>query len=95
MDLSEAIHRLFRAVVGSSEFRHLFPSLRVKRDTDCEFLTSKGGFRYATSVGGTLTGIGGTDIIIDDPLKPEDAMSKAAREAVISWHKTANWNWSP
>jgi hypothetical protein len=48
----------------------------------------KNGFRYATSVGGTLTGMGGTDIIIDDPLKPEDAMSKVAREAVTSWYRT-------
>src|SRR5262249_43906654 len=59
-----------------------------KQDNAVEFLTTKGGFRYATSVGGTLTGIGGTDIIIDDPLKPEDAMSKAAREAAISWFRT-------
>jgi len=53
-----------------------------------EFLTTKSGFRYATSVGGTLTGIGGTDIIIDDPLKPEEAMSKTARDGVISWFRT-------
>ena len=87
-ELAENLSRQFLAVVRSREYRRLFPGLRVKRDTDIEFLTSKGGFRYATSVGGTLTGIGGTDIIIDDPLKPEDAMSKAARDAVISWFKT-------
>jgi predicted phage terminase large subunit-like protein len=87
-ELADNLSRQFRAVVGSREYRRLFPNVRIKRDTEIEFLTSKGGFRYATSVGGTLTGIGGTDIIIDDPLKPEDAMSKVAREAVISWFKT-------
>ena len=87
-DLSVDHHRLFRSVVGSREYRRLFPRVRAKKDTESEFITSEGGFRYATSVGGTLTGIGGTDIIIDDPLKPEDAMSKVAREAVISWFKT-------
>jgi predicted phage terminase large subunit-like protein len=87
-ELSENLHRLFRAVVGSREYRRLFPSLREKRNNEVEFRTKQNGFRYATSVGGTLTGIGGTDIIIDDPLKPEDAMSKVAREAVISWFKT-------
>jgi predicted phage terminase large subunit-like protein len=87
-ELADNLARQFRSVVGSREFRRLFPGLRVKRNTEIEFLTSQGGFRYATSVGGTLTGIGGTDIIIDDPLKPEEAMSKVAREAVISWFKT-------
>ena len=87
-ELSENLHRLFRAVVDSREYRRLFPALRVTRGTETEFRTKQNGFRYATSVGGTLTGIGGTDIIIDDPLKPEDAMSKVAREAVISWYKT-------
>ena len=87
-ELSENLHRLFRAVVDSREYRRLFPALRVTRGTETEFRTKQNGFRYATSVGGTLTGIGGTDIIIDDPLKPEEAMSKVAREAVISWYKT-------
>jgi predicted phage terminase large subunit-like protein len=87
-ELSVNLAGLFRVLVASPEFRRLFPAVRAKRDTEIEFLTSKGGFRYATSVEGTLTGIGGTDIIIDDPLKPEDAMSKVAREAVISWYKT-------
>src|SRR6185312_8790697 len=31
------------------------------------------GFRLATSVGGTLTGRGRDIIVIDDPLKPDDA----------------------
>jgi hypothetical protein len=87
-ELAESLNRLFRSVVRSREYLRLFPGVRVKRDTEIEFLTSKGGFRYATSVGGTLTGIGGTDIVIDDPLKPEDAMSKVARAAVISWFRS-------
>jgi predicted phage terminase large subunit-like protein len=39
------------------------------------------GFRLATSIGGTLTGRGGDIIIVDDPLKPEDAESEAKRTA--------------
>ena len=39
----------------------------------------------ATSVGGSLTGRGGNLIIIDDPLKPGDAMSDIEREAVKQW----------
>ena len=71
--------RDFRTVVLSDWYRAVFPMARRRKDTETEFVTSKEGYRYGTSVGGTLTGRGGSLIIIDDPLKPEEAMSKAAR----------------
>lgn len=43
-------------------------------------------YRYTTSVGGALTGRGGNLIVIDDPIKPEDAMSDARRDAVNEWY---------
>src|SRR6202035_4256090 len=49
------------------------------------FLTTNQGFRYSTSVGGTLTGRGGNLIIVDDPIKPEDALSDAKRSSVNEW----------
>ena len=51
-----------------------------------ELVTTAGGGRYATSVGGTLTGRGADLIVIDDPLKAEEAMSEAARKRVIDWY---------
>jgi hypothetical protein len=48
-------------------------------------ITTKGGSRYATSIGGTLTGRGADLIIVDDPLKAEEAMSEPARKRVIDW----------
>ena len=42
-----------------------------------EFETTAQGCRLATSVGGVLTGRGADIIIIDDPLKPEEALSQA------------------
>jgi hypothetical protein len=44
--------------------------------------------RIATSVDGTLTGLGGNLIIIDDPLKLGDAMSEAVRARVIEWYRS-------
>jgi hypothetical protein len=44
-----------------------------------EFETDAGG-RIATSVGSVLTGRGADLIVIDDPLKPETAMSDARRQ---------------
>jgi hypothetical protein len=57
-------------------------------DTDREIATTKRGKRIATSVDGTLTGLGGNLIIIDDPLKLGDAMSEAVRARVIEWYRS-------
>jgi hypothetical protein len=40
----------------------------------------------ATSVGGVLTGRGADFIIIDDPLKPDEALSETQRNAVNEWY---------
>jgi predicted phage terminase large subunit-like protein len=77
-----------RAVMGSSRYRRLFPGTRISRskDTELEVMTTARGFRLATSVGGTLTGRGGNLIIIDDPMKPQDAQSDSARQNVLQWY---------
>jgi hypothetical protein len=41
--------------------------------------------RLATSVGGVLTGRGADIIVIDDPLKPEEALSQSQRQATNEW----------
>jgi predicted phage terminase large subunit-like protein len=77
-----------RAVMQSRWYRGLFPDTRLSaaKNQESNYETTARGYRYATSVGGTLTGRGGNLIIIDDPLKPEDAMSEARREAVNGWY---------
>jgi predicted phage terminase large subunit-like protein len=40
----------------------------------------------ATSVGGVLTGRGADFLIIDDPLKPDEAVSDSFRNAVNNWY---------
>src|SRR5262249_43904477 len=77
-----------RAVMASSLYRRLFPRARISplKDTELEFMTTARGFRLATSVGGTLTGRGGDLIIIDDPMKPQEAQSESARDNVQKWY---------
>jgi predicted phage terminase large subunit-like protein len=77
-----------RAVMRSPLYSRLFPHTRISpaKDTELEFATTLGGGRLATSVGGTLTGRGGNLIVIDDPMKPQDAQSEAARESTKQWH---------
>ena len=67
----------FRAVMRSPLYQRLFPRTRISaaKDTELEAMTTARGYRYATSVGGTLTGRGGNLLIIDDPMKPQDAHS--------------------
>lgn len=85
----------FRAIVTASWYKVMFPHIRISRlkNTESEVLTTQGGFRLATSVGGTLTGRGGDVIIIDDPLKSSDALSDANREHVNEWYNTTLLSW--
>lgn len=80
------LHRQFRMVIASPWYATLFPSLALAKETGLELVTTRGGSRYATSVGGTLTGRGADLIIIDDPLNANEACSEAARKRVIDWY---------
>src|SRR5262245_24015336 len=78
----------FRLLVNDPIYQATFPGMRLQRDTDREIITTKRGKRIATSIEGTLTGLGGNLIIIDDPLKLGDAMSESVRERVIEWYRS-------
>lgn len=86
-ELSAKLARDCRAVMGSRWYRDIFPGTRLSRERNAEldFMTTQRGFRLATSVGGTLTGRGGNLIILDDPMKPEEALSEARRKSVTDW----------
>src|SRR6266481_10209239 len=87
-ELSKAHANDFRLVVNDPLYQAVFPAMRVKRDTDREITTTARGKRYATSLEGTLTGLGGYLFIIDDPLKLGDAQSKLIREKSIEWYRS-------
>lgn len=86
-DLTSKLALDCRRVMQSSWYRRAFPGTRISRDKNREFdfVTTAGGGRYATTVGGPLTGRGGDLIIVDDPLKPSDAMSDVKRRSVNDW----------
>jgi predicted phage terminase large subunit-like protein len=75
-----------RAVMASDFYQQTFNTrLSKDKNTSSEFVTEQRGFRYATSVGGTLTGRGANYLIIDDPHKPEDALSDVGRKSANDW----------
>ena len=87
-ELAKTLARDFRRIIESEWYRKLFPNVVTLKSTENELVTTEGGFRFSTSIGGTLTGRGGDFIIIDDPIKPEDANSDTARNKVNDWFKS-------
>ncbi len=87
-DLTAKHARDCRIVMESVWYKQLFPRTRLDRrkNTEAEFETTARGYRLGTSVGGTLTGRGGNLILIDDPMKPAEAMSEAKRNSVTEWY---------
>ena len=85
-DLSDKFARDCRQVMASDWYQALFETrLASPREPLAELAMTCGGFRMATSVGGVLTGRGADVILIDDPLKPIDAMSQSRRAAANDW----------
>jgi predicted phage terminase large subunit-like protein len=85
-DLADKLARDCRGIVMSPWYRRIFPTrLAPHRQAVQEFLTTRQGYRLATSNGGVLTGRGADIILIDDPLKPEEALSDTQRQAANDW----------
>ena len=74
----------FRAIVESDWYRRLFPgvSFQRRRNRIMETVTSAHGGRFASGIGGSVLGRGADLIIIDDPIKAQDALSEAERRRV-------------
>jgi predicted phage terminase large subunit-like protein len=86
-DLSDKHARDSRNVMTSDFYKALFPRTRLSPEKQSvnDFMTTAQGFRMSTSVGGVLTGRGADVIVLDDPLKPDDALSETKRNAANEW----------
>ena len=85
--MSLKLARDCRRIIESEWYRRIFPQTRIGggKNSEEEFETTRNGGRFATSVGGVLTGRGGDILIIDDPMKPQDAYSDAKRRSTNEW----------
>ncbi|RAI43792.1 phage terminase large subunit [Rhodoplanes roseus] len=85
-DLAAKLARDSRMLMSDHSYGQLFPGTKLTgKNTETEMETAHGGFRFATSVGGTLLGRGGNFIVIDDAMKPDEASSQSSRERVWDW----------
>jgi predicted phage terminase large subunit-like protein len=88
-ELAENLARMCRQVMQSAWYRLLFPETRISpaRSAAEFFETTAGGYRLATSIGGVLTGLGADFILIDDPVKPQEALSEVERNRANQWYR--------
>src|SRR6516225_5827268 len=85
-DLADKLARDCRSIMASPWYRRIFSTrLAAHRQAVQEFITTRQGYRLATSNGGVLTGRGAAIILIDDRLKPEEALSDTQRQAANDW----------
>ena len=85
-DLADKLARDCHALMSQDWYKAAFPTrLMSNRSPIADFQTTERGGRMATSVGGVLTGRGGNILIIDDPTKPDEAMSESQRKIANDW----------
>ena len=87
-DLADNLASDCRSLITAEWYKDLFPTTRLEagRQLLHDFTTTRKGSRLATSIGGVLTGRGADFIVIDDPLKPDEALSETRRESVNDWY---------
>jgi len=77
-----------RDCIRSEKFRRLFgEEVNVRPDIDAKTLyaNDRGGERYCTSTGASVTGNHGHIVIIDDPINPAQTASEAALLTAENW----------
>lgn len=86
-DLADKLALDCRNITTTDWYQRAFPETRISKHKSAasDFTTTKQGGRFATSVGGVLTGRGAEVIIIDDPLKPDEAFSDVNRQKANDW----------
>ena len=86
-DLSSKLALDCRNVMNSQWYRAAFQTrLSPSKQGTNDYMTTRNGTRLATSIEGVLTGRGADFIIIDDPLKPDEAISDSHRKKVNAWY---------
>jgi predicted phage terminase large subunit-like protein len=84
-DLAKDFSNQTRKLMASDCYTAAFPDVQLEKATDMHLRTVQGGYRYTTTVGGTITGKGADFIIVDDPMKFQDIGSESRREDVAQW----------
>ena len=99
-ELSKEIHSMARSITNTTWFMRAFPEFNINnnglfkldqnetKNTQSIFVTTKGGYRLATSAEGSVTGKGGDIIITDDLIDPRQVLSLAESERILNWTRS-------
>lgn len=76
-----------RDIITCEKYRRYFPDVIIKdhKGLKTNYETTANGQRFATSVGGTVTGVHGHVNTIDDPLNPKQAASQTECKTANDW----------
>ena len=77
-----------RTILQSPWYQHRWGDrVRLASDQNLkhEFMNTRRGHMIATSIGGSITGKGGSRIVVDDPHNPLQAESDAQRESALGY----------
>jgi len=89
--LAEVFGRRVRDLVGDPLFGMIFDGVSLSSGAKAanRWETNRGGGYVSAGVGGSITGMGGDLLIVDDPFKnQEDADSAVYREKVWEWYQS-------
>jgi predicted phage terminase large subunit-like protein len=87
-ELAMRFSRDTRTVMNAAWYSTAFPKTRLLRAAAHDLQTTAHGARFATSIDGTLTGLGGNIFLIDDPNPASDEFSATGRDHVLEWFGT-------
>lgn len=84
-DLAKDLSQKCRDIVRSDWYLSVFPETRInpQQNEKMDWHTTQHGYYYATGMGGTVVGKGATYLLLDDPLKPDEAYSETIRSSTI------------
>jgi predicted phage terminase large subunit-like protein len=85
--LAVDLSRKNRDIIISDKYMAVFPEIKLRIDLGgkVHFANTKKGERYACGVGGSVTGMHGHFIIIDDPINPNEVVSETELANVNRW----------
>lgn len=90
-----AVRDIMRSELYQSVFADTKPTIRDDSQARDIFRTTANGMVYGVGSGGTITGMGAGGmgnipagcIILDDPIKPDEALSDTVRNSTIEWFR--------
>lgn len=83
--VAEDIADKCKKIFTSDLYKRLFPDVGIRSDAKTHLENAHNGERYTTSTGTGITGIHAHQIIIDDPLNPQQAASEAEMKTANKW----------